>query len=587
MNGQANNFYLDNEDLRFHMERVIDWKPIVEARESIGSEDSPYDSVEEAVETYLDMLADPIGELAAERIAPRAAEVDAEGCKLVDGEVILPEPTQRNMQELAEADLMGMTLPAEYDGLNFPATIYTAATEIISRADASLMNLFGLQGIGETVAYFASDEIKEEYLPRFASGELTGAMVLTEPDAGSDLAAIQASADQTAPEDWTIRGTKRFITNGCGDVLLVLVRSEDPHRYGGGRGLSLFLVEKSEKVQVRRIEEKLGIHGSPTCEVYFDNAPAKLIGQRGRGLTRYVAWLMNAARLSVGAQSVGICEAALRESNRYATQREQFGRPIRQFPAVAEMLVNMQLTTEATRALLYEASRMVDVSEGLNAELENTDRSAPDYGELKQKQMRASRLSDILTPLIKYYAAEACKQVVDDAIQVHGGNGYMKDYPVERLFRDARITSIYEGTSQIQVDWAMNRILKGNLNAAFEAFANTQYNDAELDSLAIGVKEMWAALNESVDFTNAKMNDKGQKDTDYRALVARQIVDIAIDVYVSYLFLNQAAISDRKRLVAKRFILEARARTKMRRDVILSGDRSVLDGFDAIMSGKN
>ncbi len=587
MNSAVSNFYLDNDDLRFHMERMVNWEPIVELRESIGSEVCPYDSIEEVIETYLDMLADPIGELTAERIAPRAAEVDEEGCKLVDGEVILSEATQRNLQDLKDADLMGITLPLQYGGLNFPTTFYTAATEIISRGDASLMNLFGLQGIAETIYLFASEEVKGQYLPGFCSGELTGAMVLTEPDAGSDLAAIQTRADQTESDEWVIRGAKRFITNGCGDVLLVLARSEDPNKYAGGRGLSLFLVEKSDKVQVRRLEEKLGIHGSPTCEIYFDNAPGKLIGQRGRGLTRYVSWLMSAARLSVAAQSVGICEAALRESQRYAIEREQFGKPIKEFPAVAEMLVNMQIATEAVRALLYEASQMVDLSDGLNAKITEMDRKDPQFSELRQRHAYYSRISDILTPLIKYYASEVCKQVVDDAIQVHGGNGYMKDYPVERLFRDARITSIYEGTSQIQIEWAMNRIFKGNLNAAFEAFTATDYEDADLNALAMEIHKLQDALNESIAFASSKTDEDGQRDTDYRALVARKIVDIAIDVYVSYLFLRQAAQSERKRLVARKFITEAKVRTQMHRELILTGERSVLDAFEMLISEPN
>ncbi|MFQ6043268.1 MAG: acyl-CoA dehydrogenase family protein, partial [Candidatus Poribacteria bacterium] len=296
------NFYLDNDDLRFQMEQMVDWTSIVELKEEIDSEDCPYETIEEAVETYIDMLNDPIGELAANRIALRAAEIDEEGCSFENGVVTLPEGMVRNLEDLKDAQLMGITLPAEYDGLNFPVTFYTAATEIISRADAALMNFFGLQGIGETIAKFASDEIKEQYLPGFTSGELTGAMVLTEPDAGSDLSAIQTKATfNPDAEEWTIRGAKRFITNGCGDVLLVLARSEDPKRFSGGRGLSLFLVETSDAVQVRRIEEKMGIHGSPTCEIYFDDAKAVLIGQRGRGLTRYVNWLMNAARLAVAA----------------------------------------------------------------------------------------------------------------------------------------------------------------------------------------------------------------------------------------------------------------------------------------------
>ncbi|MEM2983575.1 MAG: acyl-CoA dehydrogenase family protein [Candidatus Bathyarchaeia archaeon] len=295
----TSNFFSDNDDLIFKLRNCIDWKRILSLREEIGKEGSPFETPEEAVEVYLDMLRDPIGEIAANRIAPRASDIDRDGCQLRDGVVLLPEGMIQNMKDLIDADLMGLTLPREYGGLNLPTTFYSAAIEIISRADASLMNLFGMQGIAETINHFGSEEMKKRYLPLFASGKISGAMVLTEPECGSDLMSIrtQATFDEETGK-WTIKGTKRFITNGCGDCLLVLARSEDPKKYGGGRGLSLFLVEKGEAVKIRRIEHKMGINGSPTCEIYFDNAPAQLIGERGKGLTRYVNWLMSAAAAS-------------------------------------------------------------------------------------------------------------------------------------------------------------------------------------------------------------------------------------------------------------------------------------------------
>jgi len=547
------NFYLDNDDLLFHTKEMINWTPIIELREKIGSGESIYDSVEEAMELYIDMLEEPIGDIAANRIAPRAEEVDKEGCKLVNGEVILAEGTQKNLNALCEAELMGITLSTEYEGLNFPVTFYTAATEIISRADASLMNFFGLQGIAETIELFATDEIKDKYLPRLATGELTGAMVLTEPDAGSDLGAIQTRAIlDSETGEWRITGTKRFITNGCGDILLVLARSEDPEKSSGGRGLSLFLVEKTDAVKVRRIEEKMGIHGSPTCELYFDNAPAILIGQRRRGLTRYVNWLMNAARLAVAAQSLGICEAALREAEIYAEEREQFGKKISQFPAVAEMLANIKVNTQAVRTLVYATSQMVD---------------------LASDNKKSSRLADVLTPIVKYYATEKCIEVVDDSLQIHGGNGYMKDYPIERLYRDARITNIYEGTSQIQVDWAMARISRGYMDDALDEYVEKKYNDELLDSLHDLVIEAHKKFNEAVKFVNDK------KDSDYRDLVARKIVDMGIDIYISYLFLEQAEKSEQKKVIAEYFIQSMLPRTEMNKTYVMSGNKIVLEKF--------
>ncbi|HIE28883.1 TPA: acyl-CoA dehydrogenase [Candidatus Poribacteria bacterium] len=582
------NFYLDNDDLRFHIEQMVDWTSIVELREEIGSEDCPYESDEEVMEIYIDMLNDPIGELAANRIAPRAAEIDEKGCSFENGVVTLPEGMVRNLEDLKDAQLMGITLPAEYDGLNFPVTFYTAATEIISRADAALMNFFGLQGIGETVAKFASDEIKEQYLPGFTSGELTGAMVLTEPDAGSDLSAIQTKAAISATldaetEEWTIRGTKRFITNGCGDVLLVLARSEDAKRFSGGRGLSLFLVEKSDAVKVRRIETKMGIHGSPTCEIYFDDAKAVLIGQRGRGLTRYVNWLMNAARLAVAAQALGICEAAFREAKKYADEREQFGKKINQFPAISEMLVDMKVSVEAVRSLVYATSQAIDMQEGAEAKIDSMEKDDTRLSDLKTKTREYSRLAEVLTPLSKYYAAEVCNRVAYDALQIHGGNGYMKDYPIERLYRDARITNIYEGTSQIQIDWAMSRILRGNLNGALTEFSEQTYEDEDLNTLASEVRKAHEILSASIEYVNDKKDSEGSRDADYRNLTARKVVDMTIDVYISYLLLNQAEKSARKKSVAKKFIKDMAPRVEMNSEYVMSGDKTAIEDFEEIV----
>ena len=559
----GDNFYLDNPDLKFNMERWVDWKSIVELKVDLDSDECPFSSVEEAIEIYTEMLADPVGELAAQRFAPRAEEIDREGCAFEDGVVKLPEAMERNLRELSEAQLMGITLPEEYGGLNFPKTFYTAATEIVSRADVSLMNFFGLQGIAETIALFASEELKERYLPGLCSGELTGAMVLTEPDAGSDLAAIQTRAIYDPGTDtWRIRGTKRFITNGCGDVLLVLARSEDPEKYGGGRGLSLFLVEKSDAVKVRRIEDKMGLHGSPTCELYFDDAPGYLIGRRGRGLTRYTNWLMSAARLAIAAQSLGICEAALREGIRFAKEREQFGKKIKEFPQVAEMLVNMQVYTEAVRALTYAASQAVDLQEG-------AERKG-----LKAEARRYSKLAEALTPMAKYYSTEKCIAIANDSLQIHGGSGYMKDYPIERIYRDARITNIYEGTSQIQVNWAILRIIKGDLDETLDEMRSKDFG--KLEDLASLARQGHDALKQAVEHLRAS-------DPDYRDLMARKVVDIAADVYISYLLLDQATLWDRKEAVAGKFISDALPRIRMNLDHVLSDDKRILEEFDRIV----
>ena len=557
----AENFFTDNPDLQFHINQGIDWKAILDMKQTLQDPNCAFSTIEEAVSTFSEMMADPIGDLAANRIAPRAWDVDNIGCQLVDGKVLFPEGLQRNLKELNEAQLMGLTIPTRFGGLNFPEVFYAAAIEVISRADASLMNFFGLQGgIGATINQFGSDALKEKYLPGMAAGDLTGAMALTEADAGSDLAAVQTRAGMEANYDpvtdtWKISGTKRFITNGCGDVILVLARSEDPDKYGGGRGLSFFLVEKSEKVIVRRIEHKLGIHGSPTCELYFDNAPGYLIGKRGFGLARYTSWLMLAARLAVAAQAQGISEAALKAAEKYADEREQFGKPIRQFAQVAAMLQDMRVYSEASRALLYATSAIVDLHQGA------------EHRELKDDVRKYGKLADTLTPMAKYYATELSNKIAYQSIQIHGGNGFMREYAVERLYRDARITNIYEGTSQIQVNWAMLRVLKGTLDDWFAELAAKDYGPA-LAGQAEAARANLETFKQACAFLQ-------EKDNAFREWTAPFLVDLTIDVLVSFLFLGHATQWDAKVAVADKFIRDAGPRIRMNLEYIRTAKPTV------------
>ncbi len=553
----SENFYTDCPDLKFLMEKVVDWKSVIALKEHIGEADCPYSDADEAVAAYLSMLEDPVGSMAAQRIAPRAVEVDDTGCQFKDGAVIFPEGLKRNLKDLCDAQLMGLTTSTQYGGLNLPQTFYIAAIEMVSRADASLMNFFGLQGgIAETIEHFGTDELKAKYLPRMATGEMTGAMALTEPDAGSDLANVQTKAGGfEALQDpitgaWNVSGTKRFITNGCGDVILVLARSEDPDKKSGGRGLSFFLVEKGPHVVVRRIEDKLGIHGSPTCELYFDNAPGYLIGKRGMGLARYTSWLMLAARLAVAAQAQGIMEAALQASRKYADEREQFGKPIRRFPQVAAILQNMEVYTEASRTLLYAVSHIVDLQQGSEKK---------DLPEAKQ----LTKLAEMMTPMAKYYITEWSNRIAYDAIQIHGGNGFMREYPVERLYRDARITNIYEGTSQIQIIWAISRLVRGDMDELLQKLADRPVADAELNALADQSRAALKTLKEVIAFLQTK-------DTDYREWVAKHAVDIAIDTYLSFLLIQQAELWDYKRTVARKFVNDSMPRVAMNRAYVFN-----------------
>ncbi|HEX7412253.1 MAG TPA: acyl-CoA dehydrogenase family protein, partial [Bacteroidales bacterium] len=423
------NFYNDNPNLKFHLTHPL-MEKIVRLKESNYSEKEKYDfaplDYEDALDNY-DKVMEIIGEISGEIIGPNAESVDKEGPTLTNNEVIYARGTQQNHDALVKAGMVGMSLPRQYDGLNFPIVPYVMSGEIISRADAGFSNIWGLQDCAETLHEFASDEIKAEFLPRFNKGA-TAAMDLTEPDAGSDLQAVQLKATYDAQKDmWILNGVKRFITNGDADISLVLARSEEGT--SDARGLSLYVYDRTANaVKVRRIENKLGIKGSPTCELVFRNAPAKLIGDTKMGLIKYVMSLMNSARLGVGAQSVGIAEAAYREAYKYAIEREQFGKPIIQYPAVYELLTNMKVKIDAIRTLLYETARYVDIYKAYSFTQKERKLEQEEREEAKSYQ----KLADIFTPMLKLYASESCNQIAYDAIQIFGGTGYMKDFPIER-----------------------------------------------------------------------------------------------------------------------------------------------------------
>ncbi len=510
--------------------------------------------------------------------SPRAEQIDHEGNTLnEDGTVTLHPLVQRNLKDLTRADLMGFTLPRKYGGLFCPNLIYTMANEIVSRADASLMNIFGLQGIAETIHAFADDKIRDEYLPRFARGEVTGAMVLTEPDAGSDLQAVSLRAWQDEDGNWRLNGVKRFITNGCGEILLTLARSEPDVK--DGRGLSLFLNERSPRIKVRHLEEKLGIHGSPTCELVFDDAPGKLIGERQLGLIRYVFSLMNGARVGIAAQSLGIAEAAFRVARRYAHTRKQFGVSIEQLPAVAELVTDMRVHIEAARALTYATSRVCDIEYNNLRVLETLPPTDPAEAKRRKELSRTlKRLNGMLTPMSKYYASEMCVKVASDAIQVLGGSGYMRDYPVERHLRDARITTIYEGTSQLQIVAAVRGVCSGAFEKYADEFEQKAPADPALAPLAATLVEARQLLAKGTAFAK-------ERGGAYVDLYGRKLVDCAIAIIVGHLFLSQAAANeggDHKKAVAKRFIQTHLPTIRRDVELICSGDLSPLDQYTTL-----
>ena len=572
------NYFLDNEDLQFLFDH-LDLRELARLQEddfvAVAADRSGYAprDADDAVDNYRRVLT-IVGQVAGEMIAPNAEQIDREGNTLnPDGTVTLHPLVQQNLKRLAQADLMGFTLPRRYGGLNCPTTVYSMAIEIVSRADASLMNLFGLQGIAETIYAFADDQIKDETLPRFARGEVTGAMVLTEPDAGSDLQAVRLRAYQDEQGNWRLSGVKRFITNGCGEILLVLARSEPD--IADGRGLSLFITERGPGVRVRHLESKLGIHGSPTCELVFEDAPARLIGERQRGLITYVMSLMNGARVGIAAQSLGVAEAAYRLARRYAHTRQQFGGPIERLPAVAEMVVDMKVHLEAARALCYETSRVCDHENNNLRVLEFGDISPDEKKRRTQLSRALKRINGMLTPMAKYYCSEMACRVADTAIQVLGGSGYMKDYPAERYLRDARITTIYEGTSQLQIVAAVRGVTSGALeNWTAEHEART-YDDPLLEELKGYLLAGKRQVLEAVQFVKTK-------GTQYLDLAGRPLVDAAITVIIGHLLLGQAAVNERKKHVARRFLSRQMPVLETNCRYVLSGDASPLEQYDLL-----
>ena len=566
------NFFTDNDDILFLLGH-IDLALLADLAERGFRFRSDFDfapkDADDATDNYRRVL-DLVGDIAANRLAPTAEATDRAGSVLnADGSVTYAPGVSEAIRLFSQAGLMGFTLPYRYGGLNLPATIYTMATEIVSRADASFMNIFGLQGIAETINAFADEALKEQYLPRLASGELTGAMVLTEPDAGSDLQSVKTRAWQDADGNWFVSGVKRFITNGCGDVLVVLARTEPA--IADGRGLSCLLVEKGPRVKVRRLEDKLGIHGSPTCEIFFDDAPAKLIGQRQRGLITYVMALMNAARLGIAAQSLGIGEAALREARAYAASRRQFGVTIDTFPAIRELLADLSLDLQAARALTYFAAVCVDLERGYDVRLADAGRDAPGAATWRQESRRCKAFNKMLTPMAKYYASEMSMRLANGAVAVLGGSGYMRDYPVERLLRDSRITTIYEGTSQLQVAAAVAGVMSGTLADAVESVLGGREWGETLAPRVAAVRDLLALTDEAAAFVKA--HPEGAR---YRDLSARKLVDMGIIALCGALLCDQAAASDAKLKVLDRWIGVGHARASALHERISSGDCSAL-----------
>lgn len=547
------NFYTDNEDLKFHLQHPLMQK-IVALKERNYSEKDTYEEApfdfEDAMDNY-DKVLEIVGEICGDIIAENAESVDEEGPKVVNGHVEYARGTKENLEAVVKAGLYGISLPREYNGLNMSIVPYIMAAEIVARADGGFSNIWGLQDCAETIHEFADKEQKDKYLSRVTSGE-TCAMSLTEPDAGSDLQAVQLKATYNAGDGkWYLNGVKRFITNGDADISLVLARSEEGTK--DGRGLSMFIYDKKhDAVKVRRIENKLGIKGSPTCELVFSNAPAEIVGERKLGLIKYVMSLMNGARLGVAAQSVGISEAAYREGIKYANERAQFGKSIIQFPAVYEMLANMEAKLHASRSLLYETSRFVDIYKAYYHLSNERNLDKDEKADMKHYQ----KLADFYTPLLKLFASEFCNEITYDSLQIHGGSGYMKDYPIQRMVRDARITNIYEGTSQLQVVAAIRGVTTGHLpkyiHEEYEAKA-ARYGEEHLVNT---LRSMTSKLEEAVQRVT-----EGES-AEYTDFHARRLVEICGYIIMGYLMLQDAERNEKFEKSARIFIKYAAAKVE-------------------------
>lgn len=538
------NQYTDIPELKFHLEHPL-MKEIVALKERNFQDKDCFEyapqNQSDAMDNY-ERILELAGDICSNIIAPNAESVDHEGPRVVDGHVEYASGTSENLNALIQAGLMGITLPRRYEGLNFPIVPYVMCAEMVSACDAGFTNIWGLQDCAETIYEYASEEQKQRFLPRVCQGE-TMAMDLTEPDAGSDLQAVMLKATYNEADGfWYLNGVKRFITNGDGDIALVLARSEEGTK--DGRGLSMFLYDKRNGgVHVRRIENKMGIKGSPTCELVFRNAKAELCGDRKLGLIKYVMSLMNGARLGIVAQSVGVSQAAYQEALSYAKDRRQFGKAIIEFPAVYEMLGLIKAKLDASRTLLYETARFVDFYKELGMISNERKLEPEERSQMKQYQ----RLADAFTPVAKGITSEFCNQNAYDCLQIHGGSGFMKDYACERIYRDARITTIYEGTTQLQVVAAIRHVTTGTYL--------TRMRQYEQESVAAEFRPMQEILKGLADQYEAAVAEVlAYKNTEYIDYHARRMVEMAGYIIMCHLLLLDASRDKRFQLSAEIFL---------------------------------
>lgn len=526
------NYYTDHPEIEFHLDHPL-MKRIVELKEKGYADKDQFADApvcyEDAIENYKRVL-DITGDVAANIIEPNSESVDLEGPHLVDGRMVYASKTVENIDATCKAGLWGVSMPRKYGGLNLPNVVFSMLSEVISAADAGFQNIWSLQSCIDTLYEFGSEEQRQKYIPRVCEGA-SMSMDLTEPDAGSDLQRVMLKATQDEDGTWRLNGVKRFITNGDSDIHLVLARSEEGTR--DGRGLSMFIYDKRDGgVTVRHIEHKLGIHGSPTCELVYKNAKAELCGSTRLGLIKYVMALMNGARLGIAAQSVGVSQAAYDEALKYARERKQFDTAIVKFPAVYDMIARIKAKLDAGRSILYQTARYVDIYKALEDISRERKLTPEERAELK----KYSRLADAFTPLAKGMNSEYANQNTYDAIQVHGGSGFIMEYKCQRLYRDARIFSIYEGTTQLQVVAAIRYITNGTYLGIIKEMLEKEVAE-ELQPLKARVVEMVKLYEQALDYV------KQAQDQEVQDFLARRLYNMTGDIVMSLLILEDATRS--------------------------------------------
>ena len=524
------NYYTDHPELEFHLHHPL-MKRVVELKENFYADKESFDDApvdyDDAIENYKRVL-DITGDVAANIIAPNSESVDLEGPHLENGRMIYASKTVENLDATRKAGLWGVSMPRRYGGLNLPNVTFSMLSEIISAADAGFQNIWSLQSCIDTLYEFGSEEQRQRFIPRICAGE-TMSMDLTEPDAGSDLQRVMLKATYSGEEGcWLLNGVKRFITNGDSDIHLVLARSEEGTK--DGRGLSMFIYDKRQGgVDVRHIEHKLGIHGSPTCELTYKNARAELCGSTRLGLIKYVMALMNGARLGIAAQSTGLSQEAYNEALAYAKERAQFGQKIIQFPAVYDMLSRMKAKLDAGRSLLYQTARYVDIYKAL----EDIERQRKLTPEEKQELKKYQRLADAFTPIAKGMNSEYANQNAYDAISIHGGSGFIMEYKCQRLYRDARIFSIYEGTTQLQVVAAIRYITNGTYLNVIKEMLEANVSE-DLRPLKVRVEKMVELYEQAINYVKEANNQE------VHDFLGRRLYDMTAEIVMSLLILDDA-----------------------------------------------